>query len=294
MTQHWTVTGPRVLDIGDEGDRVRRLSVTIIGGSVDVVTHDDSPAARIEVSSVEGPELSVDWDGDAITVTHGTSVDLGNLVDLKVFVKKLTGAFEHATARLSISVPEDVECIVTTISASALVAGVRAPVTVRTSSGSMTVDDTVGAVDVKTVSGDVACRALTGPLTVGGVSGSVIAHRSTLPEVKVKTVSGDVVLDLLDGRSSISSSSVSGSVTVRAPHDGADVIGKTMSGRVVVDGEDIGSYRGKGSVRRGDGSLQVKASSVSGDVIVLQPTPDGSGTSDAGGAASPEQPPAAT
>ena len=52
--QEWRIEGPRVLDIGGEGERVERLEVGIVAGRVDVVTHDDSPTARVEVTEVEG------------------------------------------------------------------------------------------------------------------------------------------------------------------------------------------------------------------------------------------------
>ena len=269
MVDHWSVTGPRVLDIGDEGDRVRRLTVTVVGGSVDVVTHGDTGTARIEVSELQGPELSVRWDGDTVTITHGTTVDLGSLESLK----KLVGIFDDARVRLSISVPDDTECTVTTVTASALVAGLRAPVRVRTASGSMTVDDTVGTVDVKTVNGDVDCHALHGVLRVSGVAGSVTAHQCKLSEISSKSVSGDLALDLVDGHSSITASTVSGALTVRAPHNGVDVSGSSMSGRVVVDGEEVGRSGSKGRFRSGDGSLRIRATSVSGDVVVLPPVP---------------------
>ena len=52
--QEWRIEGPEVLDIGDENERVGKLEVGIVGGRVDVVTHDDSPTARLEVHPRRG------------------------------------------------------------------------------------------------------------------------------------------------------------------------------------------------------------------------------------------------
>ena len=53
MSEEWSIDSARVLDIGGDGERVRRLSVAIVGGRVDVVTHTDSPTARVEIAQVE-------------------------------------------------------------------------------------------------------------------------------------------------------------------------------------------------------------------------------------------------
>ncbi len=268
-TRQWSLTGPKILDVGEEGECVERLTVTVVGGRVDVVTHDDSRAARVEVSSVEGPALSVGWDGRTLTVTHGTSFDVGLLDRLR----QNLGMLDRTRIHLTVSVPSGAATTVTTVSAAALVAGVRAPVKVRTVSGSLTLDDTVGAVSVGTVSGDVDARRLHGPLAVSSVSGSVTAHRSDLPEVGVKTVNGDVTLDLLTGRCSVSGTSVAGTLTLRSPATGWDVEVSTLGGTVLVDGTALPRHGRTARTRSGDGGLRVRSSSASGDVVLLGPAP---------------------
>jgi hypothetical protein len=59
MGEEWSVDTPRVLDIGGDGEQVRRLSVAVVGGRVDVVTHNDSPTARVEIAQVEGMPVKV-------------------------------------------------------------------------------------------------------------------------------------------------------------------------------------------------------------------------------------------
>jgi hypothetical protein len=267
MSEEWTIEGPRVLDIGGEQERVRQLSVAIVGGRVDVVTHTDSPTARVEVASVSGTPLRVRWDGTKLKVTHG--IEPGSILDR---VRSAFEGLEHNKVVLSISVPENAEATVSTVSASGLLAGMRAGAKANTVSGAITLDDIVGETDVNTVSGDVECQHLHGPLKVNSVSGAVTAQASDISEVSIHTVSGDVTLDLTNGRATIGSNSVSGDVTVRAPHDGYDVTANIASGQVVVDGRAITkSARPPGNrLTNGSGALRLKANAVSGNVVVLK------------------------
>ena len=57
MAQEWQIDGPKVLDIGDEFETVSKLKIGLVAGRVDIVTHDDSPTARLEVHEVEGRPL---------------------------------------------------------------------------------------------------------------------------------------------------------------------------------------------------------------------------------------------
>jgi DUF4097 and DUF4098 domain-containing protein YvlB len=280
MSGDWTIDGPRVLDIGDDGERVRRLTVSIVGGRVDVVTHYDSPTARLEVTSVEGMPLRVRWDGEHLRVTQDKDGD-GTVVD---WVKRMTSKLEKNKAVVSLSVPEDATTSVNTVSAGGLLAGLRAPAKVNTVSGSITLDDIVGPVDVNTVSGDVECGRLRGPLKVHSVSGAVTAQQSDIPAVSINTVSGDVTLDLVNAAGQINSNSVSGDVTLRAPHGGYDVVANTASGQVVIDGVNIDKRSRPSGVRLtdGDGALRLKANAVSGNVVVLRPRPTPSDEAPAG------------
>ncbi|GAB3436129.1 hypothetical protein GCM10027517_05750 [Phycicoccus ginsengisoli] len=274
MTQEWTIDSPRVLDIGGEGERVGRLSVAVVGGHVDVVTHTDSPTARVEVTAIRGTPLRVVWDGSLLKITHGVEADtiLGKL-------RQGVDWLDRNRVTLSLSVPEEAATSVSTVSASSLLAGLRAGARVNTVTGAMTLDDVVGPVDVNTVSGEVECGNLHGLLKVNSVSGAVTAQHSELAEVGIHTVSGDVTLDLTNGAATISSSSVSGDVTVRAPHAGYDVKASTATGSVVIDGLTIDrtSRRNGGRLQHGDGGLRLTANAVSGDVVVLQPGGAGSG-----------------
>ena len=276
MSEEWTIDSPRVLDVGGDQERVRQLSVAIVGGRVDVVTHTDSPTARVEIAEVTGGPIRVRWDGDRLKITHG--VEAGSILDQ---VRKAFEGLERNRAVISISVPEDAVTSVSTVSASGLLAGLRAGAKVNTVSGSITIDDVTGPTDINTVSGDVECQQLRGPFKVNSVSGSVTAQQSELAEVTIHTVSGDVTLDLVNGAATIGSTSVSGDVTVRAPHDGYDVTANTASGQVVVDGHAFGkTSRPAGNrLTEGRGSLRLKANAVSGNVVVLRPGTPGEAVS---------------
>ncbi|MDF2143705.1 DUF4097 family beta strand repeat-containing protein [Knoellia sp. p5-6-4] len=284
MPEKWSVEGPRVLDIGGDGEQVRALKVGIVGGRVDVVTHDDSPTARVEVLEVVGQPVLVRWDGSMLRITHGPDSDLG-VVDR---VRQTVEGIDHNRVVVSVSIPQEATATVSTVSADALVAGVRAAVRTNTVSGSLTLDDLTGAASVNTVSGAVECSRLKGPLSVNSVSGSVTAQRSDLPDVSIHTVSGDVALDMLNGTASISSTSVSGDVTVRSPIGGYDVRATSPGGQVVVDGRELrhGPYAAGGQLTDGDGALRLRANAVTGNVVVLRaargPATGGSGLGEFG------------
>ncbi len=275
MAEKWSVEGPRVLDIGGDGEQVRSLIVRIVGGRVDVVTHDDSPTARVEVSEVVGQPVLVRWEGSVLKITQGPDSESGIVDKLRQTVEGI----DRNRVVVSVSIPQDASAAVSTVSADALVAGVRAEVKANTVSGSLTLDDISGRASVNTVSGAVECSRLNGPLSVNSVSGSVTAQRSELPDVSIHTVSGDVVLDLLNGAATISSTSVSGDVTVRSPLGGYDVRATSPGGQVVVDGRELrhGPYAAGGQLTEGDGAMRLKANAVSGNVVVLRAAASGPG-----------------
>ncbi len=286
MTQEWRIEGPRVLDIGDENERVGKLEVGIVGGRVDVVTHDDSPTARVEITQVEGLPVKVTWDGVTLRVLHGKEWDNNNIMEM---LKRTFEHFGRNRVTVSISVPSDAAVTVATVSGEAVVSGLNNVVKVNSVSGSLIVSDVEGEVDMHTVSGTVDGDSLIGSASVNSVSGSVTLQRSTLPEIKINTVSGDIAVDLLSGSSRIRSNSVSGDVTVRAPLSGFDVEANTASGQIVVDGRQLSKGFGGGShghertgrLREGDGALEIKANAVSGSIVVLRSRtggPNGFGT----------------
>ncbi len=275
MTQEWQVDGPRVLDFGAEHEPVHELQVSIVGGRVDVVAHDDSPTARVEITEVEGRPLELRWDAGTLTITHHPRDDGASLIEMlhRSFMRTAT-----ARTVLSICVPRGTRTALSTVSADGLVSGIRGRLKASTVSGGMTLSDLKGDLDLNTVSGDIECEGVAGPLRVNAVSGTVTVQGAELPEVRISTVSGDIVLDLLTPRSTVTSSSVSGDVTVRAPLTGYDVVASTASGQVVLDGHELSRADRRGPQRRrrvteGDLALAITAHAVSGNVVLLRADP---------------------
>jgi hypothetical protein len=272
MTQEWQIDGPKVLDIGNENETVGKLRLALVGGRVDIVTHDDSPTARLEVHEVSGPPLTVSWDGWSLKISHVKEKD----ASLWDNMRSLGLDKGRRMARISISVPATTDINASTVSAEALINGARAKVKTNTVTGSLTLDDIVGDVDANTVSGDIECHGLEGDFKGNSVSGALTVQASRLRQIRLNTVSGDITLDLMDGGAQIQSNSVSGDVTVRIPRGGGyDVAARTATGHIVIDGQSMDGnapHQHGGRLMEGDKALVIKANSVSGNVVVLRTT----------------------
>jgi hypothetical protein len=272
VAQEWQIDGPKVLDIGNENETVGKLKLGLVAGRVDIVTHDDSPTARLEVHEVTGQPLLVSWDGWTLKISHVKDKD-GNLWENMLSLGQDKG---RRRARISISVPATTDINASTVSAEALINGARAKVKTNTVTGSLTLDDIVGDVDANTVSGDIECHGLQGDFKGASISGALTVQASCLRQIRLNTVSGDITLDLTNGGAQIQSNSVSGDVTVRIPQGGGyDVAARTASGHIVIDGQSMDGnapHQHGGRLIEGDKALVIKAYSVSGNVVVLRTT----------------------
>lgn len=267
MPQDWELTGPQVLEVGGEGEPVQRLTVEVFGGRVDVLTHEDSSAARIEVVDVQRLPLHVLWDGSHLQLRQERRG--WSFFDR---AKAMFDAIERNQAVVSISIPANAIAEVRTVSASALLTGLRNDAKASTVSGLVALDDIVGATEVNTVSGDVEIERVRGTLSVNSVSASVTARQCDLPEVRINTVSGDIAIEMTNAAATLASNSVSGDVTVRSPHAGYDIDANSASGQVVIDGQSLGlGSRGQHSrLSEGSGDLRLKANAVSGNITILR------------------------
>ncbi len=273
MAEQWQVDGPRIIDVGSDQERIESLVVALIGGHVGVVTHSDSPSARVEVTSVEGLPLRVSWDGHVLKVMHDKQ-SAGSLFDA---LRRLIDQPGDQRAEVSISVPASVRVSVSTVSAGVVASGLRRGLTANTVSGELTVSDIEGTTKLNTVSGAAECAGLRGEAKLNTVSGSITVQDSDIRAAKLNTVSGGIALDLRNGRADVSSNSVSGDVTVRAPYTGYAVSASSATSQVVIDGQSFGRAEraawGDGrshgwaggsaaTLRQGDESLRIKANSV--------------------------------
>jgi hypothetical protein len=266
MSEQWSVSGPKVIEVGGPDEPVRRLVVTVVAGRVDVVAHDDD-SATVEVSSVGGRELQIRWEAGVLTVSHPELRWEGLLEGLR----RMTQG--HDRVEVTVAVPRGTQVRLGTVTAEGLLAGVHAPSDVRTVSGSLVIDGVVGRVGARTVSGRIDVRTASGALEGETVSGSLTVQ-GVLPELALKTVSGNLTVDLHGGPSQVSTTSVSGDLTVRIPHDaGYRLAARTVSGHLVADGVRVGDRKpgsSSGQARDGDEAVRIDARSVSGDVTLLR------------------------
>jgi hypothetical protein len=270
----------RVIDI----ETVRSLKVSLIGGQIDVIAHDE-PGARIEVHGVTGKDLRIEVTGDAVEIDH-PQLRWDNF--LEVF-RNFGGS--GPKAEISVAVPRSVALTLGVVSASALVSGIQNDAKLNTVSGDIIVDGLTGDVSVNAVSGDVQVRELVGSLNANSVSGDVAAT-GALRKATIDTVSGAALVDSAGEVLTVSVNTVSGNTTVRLDEGyPANYVMRSVSGRVQVDGV-VRSGTGTGPTTNYTGSVgelsgsfaDVRAHSVSGDITVLRRATDG--PVDAGGAAS--------
>ncbi len=258
----WVVTGPQIIEVDD----VRALRVALVAGRVDVVGRDE-PGARIEVHQVAGRALEVSLVGGELRV--GYPFTLGGW---EGWLERFTTWRGDDRADVHIAVQRDVAARLGTVSAEGFLADVAGAGQVATVSGALVTDGTRGLLVAKSVSGDLVVRGHAGDLRANAVSGSVTAS-GLFGQAQVTTVSGAITLDA-GGAGGIWAQTVSGDVTVRLPEDlGVAVSAKSVSGRVVVDGEahaGQGQVTGSVAVVRGDGACRLQTKTVSGHLTVLR------------------------
>ena len=263
--ESWVVTGPQIIEVED----VRAVRAALVGGWVDVVGRDE-PGARIEVHRVEGRPLEVSLEDGELRV--GYSFTLGGW---EGFLDRLRNVQGTDAADVHIAVHRDVAAKLGTVTADGLLADVVQGASVSTVSGSIVTDGTHGVLVANAVSGDVALRDHVGDLRAKSVSGTVTVS-GAFAQAAVSTVSGAVTLDA-SRAAGISVSTVSGDVTVRVPQGlGVAVAARTVSGRVVVDGQEVpgeGPIHGSVDIMTGDGACRLHVKTVSGHLTVLRRAP---------------------
>lgn len=264
--ERWTVSGPRVIEVGGPDEPVREVRVRLVGGRANVVAHDDQDGVRIEVAGVRGRDLTVTWQGGVLEVGH-PSLRWESLLDA---VRIATTREDRA--EISIAVPRAVAVHLGTVTADGLVSGTTERAQVRTVSGTIVVDGVHADVDAKTVSGSIEVFDQHGSFTGDTVSGSLTVQAESLPHLRGKSVSGSLAVDVATAPSTIGATTVSGDVTIRIPAAaGFELTASSVSGRIVAGGERLGEKPGKngGHISRGDGAVQLTAKTVSGDVTLL-------------------------
>jgi DUF4097 and DUF4098 domain-containing protein YvlB len=269
----------RVIDL----ELVRKLKVSLIGGKVDVIAHDE-PGARVEISNVTGKELKVEIDGDVLDVDH-PQLRWDNFIDA------FKGFIGSAKADVSILAPRHVAMKLGMVSGDALVAGFGNDARLSTVSGDLVVDSHEGDVELSSVSGEVSAGNHTGRITAHTVSGDIVAT-GDIVAFNADTVAGNMIVDAYSTPDRIDTNSVSGDLTVRfEPGSGARYRINTVGGTVLLDDVTIKGVLGKGFERvvgeLAGRWLELGANSVSGNISIMRRgIPSGTGTTDAAAGAS--------
>ncbi|MBY8881746.1 DUF4097 family beta strand repeat-containing protein [Actinacidiphila acidipaludis] len=266
-TAERTVTGPETF-VFDE--TVDALSVRIVNGTVNVVGTDVGPA-RVEVTEIDGPPLTIRLSGSELTVAYE---DLPWKGLLKWLDRK--GWKRHAV--ISLAVPERTRVQVGVVGAGAVVSGVSGSTTVQSVNGDCTLVGLTGPVRATTVSGSVEAQSLSGELAFGTVSGDLTVVEGSGSTVTADSVNGNMVLDLdPSAGADVRLSTVSGDLAIRIPEPGdADVEAGTTSGHVSCAFDELqvsGWGPKKISGRLGRGSARLRATTVSGALALLRRPP---------------------
>ena len=263
----------RVIDL----ELVGKLKVSLIGGKVDVIAHDE-PGARIEIRGVTGKDLRVQIDGDVLEVDH-PQLRWDN------FIEAFKGFVGSAKAEVSILAPRTVALKLGVVSGDALVSGFAGDARLNTVSGDIVVDSHEGDIELSSVSGEVSAGNHTGRITAHSVSGDVVAT-GDIVSFNADTVSGNMIVDTGGTPDRIDTNTVSGDLTVRfEPGTGARYRINTVGGTVLLDDVTMKGMLGKGFERvvgeLAGRWLDLGANSVSGNISIMRRDGTGSGAADA-------------
>ncbi|MEW1922037.1 DUF4097 family beta strand repeat-containing protein [Streptomyces sp. NPDC088360] len=265
----WSVAEPQKLTFDAP---VTTLHVRVVNGTVNVVGTDEV-SARLEVSEIEGPPLTV-------TQTDGTLSVAYDDLPWKGFLKWLDRKGWRRSAVVSLAVPAGTRVEVGVVGAGAVVSGIEGRTEVRGVTGDTTLVGLSGPVRADTVSGSVEAQGITGDLRFNSVSGDLTVFEGAGSSVRADSVSGSMIVDIdpTGAPTDIGLTSVSGEIAIRLPHPtDADVEANTASGAVSNAFEDLrvsGQWGAKKITGRlGSGSGKLRATTVSGSIALLRRPP---------------------
>jgi DUF4097 and DUF4098 domain-containing protein YvlB len=258
---------------------------TEIGKGAVLVTATDTTETLVGIEGRDAEHVVVRQDGDQITVVG----------------PKQRGGFFGGEARLDVTItlPTDSDLTIRTGSADIVVAGPVGAARLKSGSGNVTVDTATGPLLVETGSGDVRVEAARAELKAKSGSGDVLVVdaaaalmvstgsgdvrlRTTRGAAVVKTGSGD--LNVGEASGDVSLTTGSGDLVVTRAHRGRVSV-KGASGDVAVgipsgvpvwtdistvSGEIRSDLAGAGEPAPGAEHVEVRAKTVSGDVVLTE------------------------
>jgi DUF4097 and DUF4098 domain-containing protein YvlB len=258
--EKWLVDGPKVIDL----ENIERLKVSLVGGHVDIVGHDE-PGVRVEVHSVSGRDLLIQLDGDRLEIDH-PQLRWDNWIDaFKSFGSTIK-------AEVSVLVPRDVALTLGIVSAEALISGLESGAQLNTVSGDLVADGLTGKLTANSVSGEITIRDHTGDIGINTVSGDVIAS-GAVSRFDADGVTSEIMLDATGIPDAVRVNTVSGEVTLRFdPDTPASYTVQTVGGKLQLDAQSITVTKGRFTGRHGDLEKRwtdVRVNTVGGDISIL-------------------------
>ncbi|MEU6677653.1 DUF4097 family beta strand repeat-containing protein [Streptomyces sp. NPDC046925] len=265
----WSVAEPQKLTFDAP---VSTLHVRVVNGTVNVVGTDEV-SARLEVSEIDGPPLTVTQSDGTLSVAYDD-------LPWKGFLKWLDRKGWRRSAVISLAVPAGTRVEVGVVGAGAVVSGVEGHTEVKSVTGDTTLVGLSGPVRAETVSGSLEAQGIAGDLRFHSVSGDLTVFEGAGSSVRAESVSGSMIVDLdpAGTPTDIGLTSVSGEIAIRLPHPtDADVEANTASGAVSNAFEDLrvsGQWGAKKITGRlGSGSGKLRATTVSGSIALLRRPP---------------------
>ena len=239
------------------------------------------PVGTIEVRATDTTETRVtitgERDEEEVTVELTPRPLGGHRLHVAYKPRKTFGWFGGLEdLRCHIEVPTDSEVEAESGSADLSVIGDVATLVFKSGSGDLSFGDVAGSASAKVASGDVEGGTVGGDLSVHSASGDVRVG-SVGGGTTVRTASGDT--ELGDVAGSVQITTASGDVGIERAAAGRLNL-KTVSGDVIVGVSpgtrvwlDLGSTSGDAISELdgsdgGDASLEIRAASVSGDILV--------------------------
>lgn len=226
--EQWLVSGPKTIDI----QTVREVRANLARGAVSLIA-DEGPGARVEVASVNGRELKVAIEGDALVIDHPQLT----VHDLAESARALVDGPE---AVVSIRVPASAPVKVRTVEAEILVSGVRAAVAAASVNGDIFLDGVHGHARVTTSRGEIAVRGHEGAVTARTISGDMVLA-GAIDVADVLSTTGQTILDIERVLpDSVIFQSVTGAITIRLPQDATpSYLINAVRGRIELDGQRV-------------------------------------------------------
>jgi DUF4097 and DUF4098 domain-containing protein YvlB len=269
-----TLASAQQIDTTMAAQRGQRLLVNAYGGDVTVRSWNRS-AVRVEATALGSNRVEVSSSPGAVTV-------------------RTQGRHGSTEVGLRISVPVWMALSLSGVHTNATIQGTRAPISVETVEGEVSVTGGDGLISLRSVQGSVSLQGARGRISVNSVNENVQVTNST-GEIMAETVNGEIALEGVDA-ATVDASTVNGDISYAGPiRNGGRYSLSTHNGDItltVAEGANAnlavstfngefesefpvplsGTRKGKGfNFTLGSGSAQVTLESFQGTIQLVRP-----------------------